>query len=117
MSIFPILSAIFIVLLVLNIIREIFNIRSARDAFTCKHCGTFNSVMSNISKCKKCNRSIKIRKESWEHTIIRRVNWLPSESKTEEIKFSDYLKLPYIEMAISIIIIGILVTNILINYM
>ena len=98
-----------------NLLREIHVYRSIKNVFTCEHCGTLNETISGIHKCYKCHRSFKIKDKQWEHLILHRVTWLDTSSKTKELNFNEYTKVPKIEITISILATIILVAGVVIN--
>lgn len=115
MSIIEIIYIVAIVFITTDIIKEIINIRSIKSRFTCNHCNTFHSEISQIDKCKNCHRTFNLKAETWEHFILHRVNRFPSNRKSDIHKFKDYRKLSIIEIAIDIGFISILLSNIIIN--
>ena len=111
-----IVFGLFILLLILNLIRELFTLRDIKSNFYCSNCGTFHDEISNNSNCKKCHRRFNINGNTWDHLILHRVNWIPSKSSNEVFKWKDYKKISIIEITVNILLIVILVINILINY-
>ena len=105
-----VLFGIAFLLLVLNLIREIFVFRDIKSTFYCEHCNHFNKEISRNDKCEQCHRKMKIKGKTWEHLILHRVNWIPTKSKSDVFKWVEYRKLSVIEISINIgmmLILGI----------
>ena len=103
-----IIWSIGLILFGLNLLREIYVYRDIKSNFYCTHCGTFHMEVSRIDKCSKCHRTFKIKGNSWDHLILHRVNWIPTNSKSGVFKWKDYKKLSIIEITINIFAISIL---------
>lgn len=97
-----------IILFGLNLLREIWVYRDIKSNFYCSHCNTFNEEISHIDKCSKCHRTFKIKGNNWDHLLLHRVNWIPTNSKSEVFKWKEYKKLSLIEITINIIAIIII---------
>lgn len=108
-----ILFSITLLVLFLNLIRELFVLRDIKSTFYCNHCNTFNNEISNKYICKSCKRKIQIKGNTWDHLIIHRVNWIPTKSKNEVFKWNDYKKLSIIEIAVTLIAIFIVIIAII----
>lgn len=104
-----------LVIFLLNLVREIFVYRDIKSNFYCNKCNTFNEEISGIYKCKQCHRTFKIKGNSWDHLLLHRVNWIPTNSKSDIFKWKDYKKLSMIEITINIIAIVIICIAIAIN--
>lgn len=104
-----------LIIFLLNLIREILVYKDIKSNFYCSNCNTFNEEISRIYKCKQCHRTFKIKGNSWDHLLLHRVNWIPSNSKSDIFKWKDYKKLSIIEIAINIIAIFIIIMAIAIN--
>lgn len=110
-----IILSIGIIAFILNLIREIVVYNSIKSNFYCPNCNEFNEEISRIGKCKKCHRTLKIKGNSWDHLILHRVNWIPTNSKSEVFKWREYRKLSLIEIALSILAIIIISISLLIT--
>lgn len=88
--------------LLLNIVRELMNIRDIKSRFTCENCGTFHNEVTELSNCKKCHRNMNIKQGSWWHLITSRTNRIGYDSKSTIYNYKQYRKLSIIEIAISI---------------
>ena len=109
-----IIFGVALLLLILNLIREIFTLRDIKSNFYCSHCNTFNEEVSNRYVCKSCKRKFNIKGDTWDHLILHRVNWIPSKSKNDVFKWKDYRKLSLIEITVNFVAIIIMVIAILI---
>ena len=98
-----------------NTLREYTVYRDIKCQFICDNCDTINEEISGIHKCVKCHRTFKVRQKQWEHLMLHRVTWIDTKtSKATEAYLKDYLKIPKIEITLSlmstlILIIGAIV--------
>lgn len=88
------------VFLLLNIVREILNIRDIKSRFICDNCGTFHDEVTELSSCKKCHRNMNIKQGSWWHLITSRTNRIGYDSKRTIYNYKQYKKLSVIEIVI-----------------
>ena len=108
-----IIFSIAIFLFFIDILHEFNIIRDIKSTFTCSYCGSNISEYTYKCKCETCNRKIKLENKSWEHFLLRRVNWLSTNNKDIKLYCKDYLILPKREITICIICICILILGII----
>lgn len=115
MTVSIIIFIIAIVVFILNLLREIYVYRDIKSNFYCTYCNTFNEEISRIDKCKKCHRTFKIKGNNWDHLLLHRVNWIPTNSKSEVFKWKEYRKLSLVEITINCTAICILLISIILS--
>lgn len=115
MIISVIIFTIAIILLLLNLLKEISVFMDIKSNFYCSHCNAFNEEISHIGKCKKCNRTFKFKGGSWDHLILHRVNWILTNSKGQVYKWKEYKRLSLIEITITCTAICILIIAIILE--
>lgn len=107
--------AVTLTALILLFIKELINIKKIRKIFTCEHCGEFRDTLSNGCRCEKCGLTFRNKSNTWEHYLIFRVTSINTKNKKAVYKYSDYTKLPKIELTICIIGCTILLLGIIIS--
>lgn len=111
-----IIFSIAILLFSIDILNELNILRDIKNTFTCSNCGTLITEYRHNYKCDKCNKKVKIESKTWEHFLLRKVNWTSTINRDIKLCYSDYTKLSKREITICIICIGILILGIITSF-